>query len=331
LDETETRPVLHKRTTWEVSMADSWFVGIDVSKTRLDAAVRPSKDAFSVSNNEKGICELIERIESLAPERVVLEASGGLEVPLVIALAECSFKIVVANARQVRDFAKATGRLAKTDRIDAGVLAQFAEVIRPPVRALPDANARALDALLARRRQIVEMTTAEANRLFSCHDESVKQGIQAHLTYLKGCRDDLDKALLEAVKVRPDWNQKARLLRSVPGVGPVLAVTLLADLPELGRLSSKQIAALVGVAPINRDSGKMKGYRGTWGGRSSVRNALYMAALVATRRNPVIRDFYQRLLAIGKKKKVALVACMRKLLVILNAMLRSQSFWQSSS
>lgn len=155
-------------------MADSWFVGIDVSKARLDAAVRPSNDVFSVSNNEKGICELIERIERLVPERVVLEASGGLEIPLVIALAERNFKIVVANARQVRDFAKATGRLAKTDRIDAGVLAQFAEVMRPPVRALPDANARALDALLARRRQIVEMTTAEANRLFSCHDESVK-------------------------------------------------------------------------------------------------------------------------------------------------------------
>lgn len=304
-------------------MADSYFVGIDVSKARLDVAIRPHNSVFSVNNDENGISELIERIAGLAPERIVLEATGGLETPVVITLAERGLKVVVANARQVRDFAKATGRLAKTDRIDAEILAQFAQVIRPPVRAFPDSSARVLDALLTRRRQLVEMITAETNRLCTCHDQSVRQDIQAHLTYLKGCRDDLDKALLEAVKVRPDWNQKTKLLKSVPGVGPVLSVTLLADLPELGHLSSKQIAALVGVAPINRDSGKMKGYRGTWGGRSSIRSALYMAALVATRCNPVIRDFYQRLLVRGKKKKVALVACMRKLLVILNAMLRT--------
>ena len=311
-------------------MADSYFVGVDVSKARLDVAIRPHNDMFGVSNDENGISELIERIAGLAPERIVLEATGGLETPLVIALAGRGLKVIVANARQVRDFAKATGRLAKTDRIDAEVLAQFAEVIRPPVRALPDSSARALDALLARRRQVVEIITAEANRLFSCHDKSVKQDIQAHLDYLRERRDDLDKALLEAVKVRQDWSQKAKLLKSVPGMGPVLSVTLLADLPELGQLSSKQIAALVGVAPINRDSGKMRGYRGTWGGRSSVRSALYMAALVATRCNAVIRDFYQRLLARGKKKKVALVACMRKLLVILNTMLRTGTAWKPS-
>lgn len=312
-------------------MTDNCFVGIDVSKARLDIAIRPDNDVFSVSNDENSISELTERMTGLAPERIVLEATGSFETPLVIALAERGLKVVVVNARQVRDFAKATGRLAKTDRIDAEVLVQFAEVIRPPVRALPDSSARALDALLARRQQVVEMITAETNRLSSCHDNSVKQDIQAHLDYLKERRDDLDKALLEAVKVRPDWSQKTKLLKSVPGVGPVLSVTLLADLPELGHLSSKQIAALVGVAPINRDSGKMRGYRGTWGGRSSVRGALYMAALVATRCNPVIRDFYQRLLARGKKKKVALVACMRKLLVILNAMLRSKSSWQHST
>jgi len=271
---------------------DSCFVGIDVSKARLDIAIRPGNDVFSVSNDESGISELVERIAGLDPERIVLEATGSLETPLVIALAERGLKIVVANARQVRDFAKAAGRLAKTDRIDAEVLAQFAEVMRPPIRALPDSSARALDAVLARRRQVVEMITAEVNRLSSCHDKSIKQGIQAHLKYLKGCRDNLDKALLEAVKARPDWNQKTKLLRSVPGVGLVLSVTLLADLPELGQLSSRQIAALAGVAPINRDSGRMKGYWGTWGGRSSVRGTLYMAALAATRCNPVIRDFY---------------------------------------
>lgn len=312
-------------------MSNDCFVGIDVSKDRLDVAVRPYGEAWSVSCDEEGIAELLRQLQAQNPTLIVLEATGGFETPVVVALAERDFKVVVANARQVRDFAKATGRLAKTDRIDAAVLAQFAEVMRPPVRALPDVKARALEALLTRRRQVVDMITAEGNRLFSCHDAEVKKDIEAHLAYLKGRRDLLDKELLTVVKADPDWNQKAKLLKSVPGVGPVLCVTLLAELPELGHLSGKRIAALVGVAPINRDSGKLKGYRGTWGGRSSIRQPLYMASLVATKRNPVIRDFYERLRAGGKKPKVALVACMRKLLVILNAMLRSGSPWQEST
>lgn len=309
-------------------MANDLFVGIDVSKDRLDVSLRPGGRAFSVSRDPPGLAELLRQLDAQPPELVVLEATGGFETPVVVALAERGFKVVVANARQVRDFAKATGRLAKTDRLDAAVIAQFAEVMRPPVRALPDAKARALEALLTRRRQIVEMTTAERNRLFSCHDAEVKKDIEAHLVYLKGRRRTIEQQLLSALRADPDWSLKAKLLRSVPGVGQVLCVTLLAELPELGHLSGKRVAALVGVAPINRDSGKLKGHRGTWGGRSSVRQPLYMAALVAIRRNPVIRDFYERLRTSGKKPRVALVACMRKLIVILNAVLSSGSPWR---
>jgi transposase len=308
-------------------MSERYFVGIDVSKAHLDVSIRPDQEASGFANSEAGIAELVERLESLAPELIVLEATGGLETPLVISLAAHGLPVVVANARHVRDFAKATGRLAKTDRIDARVLAQFAEVMHPAVRALPNAKARALEALLARRRQLVEMITAEGNRLFACHDANVKADIEVHLDYLKGRRTALDEALLAAVEADPNWNRKATLLKSVPGVGPVLSATLLAELPELGHLSHKCIAALVGVAPINRDSGKLKGYRGTWGGRSNIRSPLYMAAVVAARWNPVIREFYQRLVIRGKNKKVALVACMRKLIVILNAILRTKTSW----
>lgn len=311
-------------------MSNDCFVGIDVSKDRLDIAVRPHGKAWSVPRDEQGIAELARQFIAQRPSLIVLEATGGFETPVVVALAERDFKVVVANARQVRDFAKATGRLAKTDRIDAEVLAQFAEVIRPPVRTLPDVKARALEALLTRRRQVVDMITAEGNRLFSCHDAEVKKDVEAHLVYLKGRRDLLDEELLTVVKADPDWSHKAELMKSVPGVGPVLCTTLLAELPELGNLSGKRIAALVGLAPINRDSGKFRGHRGTWGGRSSIRRPLYMATLIATRCNPVIRDFYRRLLASGKKPKVALVACMRKLLVVLNAMLHTGTFWKPS-
>ena len=308
-------------------MSEHYFVGIDVSKAHLDVSIRPDEEISSFANSEAGIAELVERLDSLTPELIVLEATGGLETPLVIALAAQGLPVVVINARQVRDFAKAAGRLAKTDQIDAQVLAQFAEVMRPAVRALPDAKARALEAILARRRQLVEMIIAEGNRLFACHDANVKTDIEAHLEYLKGRRSALDEVLLAAVEADPDWSRKATLLQSVPGVGSVLSATLLAELPELGHLSPKRIAALVGVAPINRDSGKLKGYRGTWGGRSNIRSPLYMAAVVAARWNPVLREFYQRLVARGKNKKVALVACMRKLIVILNAILRTKTSW----
>lgn len=305
------------------------FVGVDIAKARLDVAVRPNGEVFTAEHTPEGITALVERLASFKPNLIVLEATGGLERPLTIALAAQSLPVVVVNARQARDYAKATGRLAKTDRIDALVLAEFAEKVRPQLRNLPDAPARALEALVSRRRQLVEMITAERNRLHACHDVAVRTDIEAHLSHLTDRRDHLDQDLVTAVQVNPTWLAKSRLLRSVPGVGPVVAVTLLAELPELGHLSHKRLAALVGVAPINRDSGSMKGYRGTWGGRASTRAVLYMAALVAARRNPVIRDFYEHLLARGKAKKVALVACMHKLLTILNALLRSNTAWKA--
>lgn len=312
-------------------MSNDVFVGIDVSKARLDVAVRPSKEVFSVLHSSEGITDLAARLATHKPSLIVLEATGGLEHLITIALAEQGLPVVVVNARQARDYAKATGRLAKTDRIDALVLAEFAEKVRPQLRDLPDAAARALAALVSRRRQVIEMITAEQNRLHACHDAAVRTDIEAHLSFLRGRRHQLDQDLLTAVRADPVWFAKMRLLTSVPGIGPVASVTLLAELPELGQLSHKRIAALVGLAPINRDSGTMRGYRATWGGRASIRTSLYMAALAATRFNPVIRSFYERLLTGGKPKKVALVACMRKLLVILNAMLRTHTAWKSSS
>jgi transposase len=311
-------------------MANEIFVGIDVSKDHLDVAVRPGGESYTINHTSQGIAELVKKLSELAPHLIVLEASGGLERPMTIALAEEGLPVVVVNARQTRDFAKATGRLAKTDRIDAKVLAQFAETVRPQLRDLPDAKQRTLSALLSRRRQLIEMITAERNRLTACAEPAVRADLEAHLAYLQCRRDKLDQELYEVVKADPTWSFKSQLLRSVPGVGPVLTMCLLSELPELGKLSSKHIAALVGVAPINRDSGRWRGHRGTWGGRGGVRSTLYMAALVATRRNPLIRTFYQRLLARGKPKKVALVACMRKLLVMLNAMVRDSTPWMAN-
>jgi transposase len=305
------------------------FVGIDVSKASLDIALRPSGERYTIKHTPQGIGELIQQLVEVRPSLIVVEATGGLEQPLAIALAEQSLPLVVVNARQARDFAKATGKLAKTDRLDAGVLAHFAELVRPDVRDLPDERSRALQALLSRRRQVVQMLVAEKNRLHSCHDRSVRADIKAHIAYLTGRQSKLDEELLEAVQADPAWLGKLTLLKSVPSVGPVLALTLLAELPELGCLTHKCIAALVGVAPFNRDSGTRRGQRAIWGGRAGVRSSLYMAALVASRHNPVIRSFYEHLLSRGKPKKVALVACMRKLLVILNAMLRSHTPWQT--
>jgi transposase len=258
------------------------FVGIDVSKARLDVAVRPSNESYTIDHNARGMAELVKRLRELRPTLIVLEASGGLERPLTIALAEQALPVVVVNARQTRDFAKATGRLAKTDTLDAKVLAQFAEAVRPQVRPLASAEERTLAALVSRRRQLIEMITAEKNRLHSCHDSMVREDIQAHLAYLTGRRDKLDEELLEAVQADLDSYQKMMLLQTMPGVGSVLAITLLAELPELGRLSNKRIAALVGVAPINRDSGSMRGHHAVWGGRANIRSSLFVAALVAT-------------------------------------------------
>ncbi len=303
------------------------FVGIDVSKTQLEVAVRPQGTAFAAPHDEPGITLVAEQLRSLRPALVVLEATGGLEIPLTGALAALELPVVVVNPRQVRDFAKATGHLAKTDTLDAAVLAHFAEAVRPALRPLPDAHTQELAALVARRRQLIEMLTAERNRLGSA-PKPMRKRIQAHITWLARDLARVDEDLNHAIRTSPVWREKDDLLRSMPGVGPVLARTLLAHLPELGTLNRRQIAALVGVAPLNRDSGTLRGRRTVWGGRAQVRAVLYMSALVGVRHNRVLRTFYLRLRDAGKVPKVALTACMRKLLTILNAMLRHRAPWR---
>jgi transposase len=255
-----------------------------------------------------------------------LEATGGLQLPVVAALASAGLPLAMVNPRQVRDFARATGKLAKTDQLDAQVLAHFAEAVRPTPYPLPDAQTQELTALLTRRHQVVEMLTAEKNRLRTTR-ESVRQRVQDHIRWLEQELADLDDDLERTLRESPLWREKDNLLRSVPGIGQVVSITLLADLPELGTLSRHQIAALVGVAPLNRDSGRFRGKRTVWGGRARVRAALYMAALTATRYNPIIKAFYHRLCGAGKARKVALTACMRKLLIILNSMVKHQQTW----
>jgi len=307
---------------------DFSFVGIDVAKTRLDVAIHPTGQQWQVAYTEKGIQGLVDQLADLLPTLVLLEASGGLELPMVTALAVAGLPVVVINPRQVRDFAKATGKLAKTDVLDAQVLAHFAEAVRPVPRSLPDTETQALTALVTRRNQVISMLVAEKNRLYTSQPP-VRQRIQTHVAWLEQELDEIDRDLKETLHKSPVWREKENLLRTVPGVGPQLIISLLAYLPELGTLNRKSIAALAGVAPFNRDSGTLRGKRAVWGGRSRIRAALYMAALAASRYNPVISAFYQRLLAAGKAKKVALTACMRKLLVILNAMLKHHTSWQS--
>jgi transposase len=302
------------------------YAGIDVAKDRLDVAQRPGTEAWWVSNDEPGIADLVARLKALRPALVVLEATGGIELPAVGALAAAGLPVVVVNPRQTREFARATGRLAKTDAIDAQVLAQFAEAVRPALRPLPDAANQQLSSLVTRRRQVIEMLTAEKNRLRTAAP-AVRDHIKEHILWLERSLSDLDGELRQVIHSTDIWRAQDDLLQSAPGVGPVLSTTLLAELPELGSLNRKEIAALVGVAPLNRDSGHFRGKRSVWGGRSKVRAALYMAALVAARRNPVIQAFYDRLVGAGKPKKVALTACMRKLLTILNAMIRHQTPW----
>ena len=308
------------------------FAGIDVSKAQLDVAVRPTGKRWVLPYDETGIEGLIPQIVDLEPALVLLEATGGLELPLVVALAAAALPVVVVNPRQVRDFAKATGTLAKTDTLDAGVLAHFADAVRPEVRPLQDAETQVLNSLTARRHQVMTMLVSEKNRLGTASGavspRAVSPRIEAHIAWLEQELSDLDQGLRQTLRQSPVWREKDDLLRTVPGVGPQLSLTLLAHLPELGTLDRKQIAALVGVAPYNRDSGTRRGKRAVWGGRSRVRAVLYMGALVASRHNPTIRDFYQRLLAAGKPKKVALIASMRKLLVTLNAMLKHGYPWR---
>lgn len=311
------------------SLADGpYVVGIDVSKARLDVALLPTGESFVVPNSEEGFDELLGRFEDPRPTLVVLEASGGFERPVAAAIAASGIAVAVVNPRQARDFARATGKLAKTDRLDAKVLAKFAEAVRPEPRALPDEEAEKFSAILARRKQIIQMMSAEKNRLGATTFKAVGRRVEAHLRWLEKELGRTDRGLDEAIEKSPAFKENEALLRSVPGVGPVLCRTLLAELPELGLLSAKEVCALVGVAPLNRDSGTLRGRRTVWGGRARVREALYMGALIATRHNPQIEEFYGRLLAAGKPKKVALVACMRKLLVILNALMRDRTFWR---
>ena len=304
------------------------FVGVDVSKARLDVAVRPSGDTVTVPYDEAGIAGLVVRLQTWQPTAVVLEATGDLESALVSALAAAGLPVHVVNPRQVRDFARATGQLAKTDALDAQLLAQFGEVLRPAPRPLPDEATQALSAVLTRRRQLIEMLTAEKNRL-SHTRPALRTRLEAHIEWLTRELRRVDADLDTAIRHSPVWREQDDLLQSMPGVGPGLSRTMLAELPELGSLSSKQLAALVGVAPHNRDSGTLRGKRTIWGGRAVVRTALYMATLVATKWNPVIKAVYHQFLARGKAKKVALVACMHKLLIILNAMVKHRTPWRA--
>lgn len=306
----------------------SWYVGVDVSKDWLDIAwLGPEKLAERVANSPEGVSKLLAACRGRSVERIVFEATGKLESLAVFELAAAGLPVVVINPRQVRDFAKALGLLAKTDRIDASVLALFASRIQPEVRPLPDETTREFQEKLARRRQLVQMQTAERNRLQAALGKRVRASIQAVLALLERQLGELDDDLEQAVRKSPIWSEKEELLLSVPAIGKHTARNLLANLPELGQCSRQRISRLVGLAPLNRDSGRMRGYRAIGGGRAHVRQALYMATLVATRWNPLIARHYQKLLAAGKRKKVALVACMRKLLVILNAMLRDGQPW----
>jgi transposase len=308
-------------------MADTpCFVGLDIAKAHVDVCVHPAGECWRVDRDEAGLAALGARLHGAAPSLVVMEATGGYETAVVTALALAAVPVVVVNPRQVRDFARALGRLAKTDTIDAAVLALFAERVRPAMRPLPDEAQQALVALVTRRRQLLEMLTAERNRLATAR-AAVRAGLRQHIRWLERRVADTDHDLTTTVQRSPLWRAQENLLRSAPGVGRVTATSLAALLPELGTLSRREIASLVGIAPLNRDSGQQRGRRTIWGGRASVRAPLYMATLVATRRNPVIRAFYQRLRAAGKPPLVAIVAAMRKLLTILNAMVKQQKPW----
>jgi len=301
------------------------YIGIDISKDSLDVAIHASSKQWHFTNDPAGISRVCELLAKLEPALVVFEATGGYEIPLYVSLGESGLPVAPVNPRQVRDFAKASGKLAKTDTLDAKAIAHFGAALKPEPRAFPESQE--LKEIVARRNQLVQMITAEKNRFRSAR-QGIKARIQAHIKWLEEELENIDLELRQSIKKNPAWKEKDTLLQSVPGVGPVLSTTLLAGLPELGKLDGRQIAALVGVAPLNRDSGTLRGKRSIWGGRARVRGALYMAALVATRFNPVIRDFYGRLCAEGKCKKVAITACMRKLLTILNAIAKHRTPWQ---
>jgi transposase len=305
-------------------MEHTTYVGIDVAKDHLDVHVRPTDEAFRVPHDDAGLASLLKRLRALTPSLIVLEASGGYEVPLTAALASATLPLAVVNPRQIRDYARALGQLAKTDRLDARVIALFAEAVRPQARPVPDAQAQALAELIARRRQLVDMLAAEQNRRRLLRDRRVQRQLDAHITWLEEALRRLDHDLSTLVRATPAWRETEDLLRSARGIGPVTAYTLIANLPELGRLDRRRIAALVGLAPLARDSGVFRGRRMIAGGRPHIRRVLYMATLAAIKYNPVIRAFHHRLVAAGRPNKVAITAAMRKLLTILNAMLRDR-------
>lgn len=304
---------------------DERFIGIDVSSKHLDVAVRPDGEVKRFDYED--VEGLVDFVCKRSPTLVVMEATGGYEAPIAAILAAASIPTAIVNPRQIRDFAKATGKLAKTDALDALAIAHFAEAVRPAVRALPDEQTLELTALVERRHQLVEMLVAEQNRLRLCTSRATKADIKKHIAWLKRRIEDHDDTIGQAVRKSDLWREKEDLLRSIPGIGPVVSSTLLASLPELGTLDRRKVAALVGVAPLNRDSGTMRGKRSIWGGRANVRAILYMATMTATRYNPQLRATYLRLLAAGKAKKVALVACMRKMVTIANAILRDGKRW----
>lgn len=310
-----------------MAVAESCFIGIDVSKAQLDVAVSPSGETTGFANTDEGLEELLAWATGVQPRLIVLEATGGLEMLATGRLTAADFPVAVVNPRQVRDFAKATGRLAKTDRIDAQVIAQFGQAIKPVPRALKDEETQRLSAFLVRRRQLVDMLTAEKNRLSRAH-RRIQKDVKQHIAWLEKRITKTEGELATAIKASPIWRAKEKILTSAGGVGPVLATTLLCRLPELGDLNRRQISALVGVCPFNRDSGTLRGKRTIFGGRADVRAALYMSTLAATRFNPPIKAFYDRLIRAGKLPKVALTACMRKLLTILNAMVKNHQPWQ---
>lgn len=302
------------------------FIGIDISKANLDIAIWGSEEFWRIENNVEELEKLTQQLKALTPSLIVLEASGGLEQPVARELSQENLPVAVVNPTRVRNFARSTGQFAKTDKLDAKIIAQFAQAVRPKVRPLRTSEQEHLDALVTRRRQIVNTITAEKNRRSTTHPK-LQERLRRHLDWLEEELEALNGEIEKFIQQRTEWKEKAVILRSVPGVGPVTTATLLAELPELGARNRQQIAALVGVAPVNKDSGKKRGKRRVFGGRAPVRKVLYMATLSATKCNPVIRSFYERLLAAGKEKKVALTACMRKLLVILNSMIRHSRTW----
>lgn len=306
------------------------IAGIDIAKDRLDVAVRPSGEMFSLGRDHAGLDRLVAKFKEIKPKLIVMEATGGFETAVASALAAAGLPVAVVNPRQIRDFARATGRLEKTDALDAAAIAHFAEAIRPQPRPLPDDAARRLGELVARRRQVVDIMTAERNRLGAMHDKRVLKRIKRHLDFLQKELGDVDADLDAAVRASPLWREKEDLLTSVPGVGPTTARYLMAEMPELGSLDRKAVAKLAGLAPIARESGAFKGRRTIAGGRRAVRNALYMATLVASRCNNALKAFYRRLLNAGKPKKLALTALMRKMLTILNAIARDKKPWQNA-